>query len=173
MRNRAEYEERSGWSWWVHLLLLLIFLAVVWPLIGLGGEDGGEGASASGGARLAFLLLGGMGFPILFYTFVGSLQTRVFSDAVEMSWGLAGVIRKRILLEEIREARSVTYSPLREFGGWGLRAGGKKKTAWNIRGNRAVLLILEDGTRFYLGSDRPEGAVQWIQAAMAKRKGET
>lgn len=172
MRNRADYEERSGWSWWVHLLLLLVFLAVVWPLFGLGGEGGGEGASTPAGAEAAFLLLVGMGFPILFYTFLGSLQTRVFSDAVEMSWGLAGVIRKRIPLEEIREVQSVTYSPFWEFGGWGLRAGGMKKKAWNIRGNRAVLLILEDGTRFYLGSDHPERAVQWIRAAMAKRKGE-
>jgi hypothetical protein len=172
MRNRAEYEERSGWPWWVHSLLLLVFLAVVWPLIGLGGEDGGERASAPGRARPAFLLLVGMGFPLLFYTFMGSLRTRVFSDAVEMSWGLAGVIRKRIPLEEIREARSVTYSPLREFGGWGIRAGGHGKTAWNIRGDQAVLLVLGDGTRFYLGSDRPEEAARWIRAALAKGKGE-
>jgi hypothetical protein len=168
MRNRAEYEERSGWSWWVHLLLLLVFLSVVWPVVG----SSGEGGSTAAGDKAAFLLLLGMGFPVLFYTFLGSLRTRVFSDAVEMTWGPAEVIRKRIPVEKIRAVQTVTYSPLREFGGWGIRAGGGKKKAWNIRGNRAILLTLEDGTRFYLGSDRPERAVQWIQAAMAKRKRE-
>jgi hypothetical protein len=172
MRNRAEYQERSGWSWWVHLLLLFIVLSMVRPLLGLGGGGGGEGGSASPGSGAALRLLLGIGFPVLFYGFLGYLRTRVFSDAVELDWGPAGVIRKRIPLAEIQEVEPVTYSPLREFGGWGFRAGRDKKKAWIIRGNRAVLLTLEDGTRFYLGSDRPQRAVQWILAAMAKRKRE-
>jgi hypothetical protein len=81
-----------------------------------------------------------------------------------MRWGLAEVVRKKIPFQEIRELEAVTYSPLGEFGGWGIRVGANKKKAWNIRGNRAVLMHLTDGARFYLGSDRPERMVEWIRS---------
>jgi hypothetical protein len=168
---RPEYEERSAWPWWVHLLMLFVLLALLWPLMGVAVGDGGEGGSSLPGPGIVLHLLLGTGIPVLFYLFLGQLRTRVFSDAVEVSWGLAEVVRKRIPFEEIQEVRPVTYSPIKEFGGWGLRHGGRKKRAWNIRGDRAVLLTLGDGTRFYLGSDRPERATHWIQAAMAKRGG--
>lgn len=173
MRRRPEYEEMSGWPWWVHALWLFVFLALLWPVLSPVGRDGGAGGTGLPGPMVALSLLLGLGLPLLFYSLLGQLRTRVFPDAVEVSWGPLEVVRKRMRLEDVREVESVTYSPLREFGGWGIRAGGNKKRAWNIRGNRAVLLILEDGTRFYLGSERPERAAQWIRAAMAKRKGET
>jgi hypothetical protein len=51
---------------------------------------------------------------------------------------------------------------------WGQACEGSRR-------KEAFLLLVGMGfpILFYLGSDRPEGAVQWIQAAMAKRKGET
>jgi len=173
MQSRVEYEERSGWSWWVHLMLLGVLVAVVWPVADAAGGGGGEGgASATGSAAVLRLLLG-LGIPLLFYTFVGQLRTRVRPEGVELSWGLAGVIRKTIPFEEIQAVEAVTYSPLKEFGGWGLRFGGRGKQAWTTRGNRAAVLTLANGTRFYLGSDRPERVIQWIQMTMAKRKRET
>ena len=73
-----------------------------------------------------------------------------------MVWGIAGVIRKSVPYSQIRQASPVTYSPLSEFGGWGIRLGRGKKVAWTIRGNRALCLHLQDGTLFYLGSPHPE-----------------
>ncbi len=46
MGTRIVYQERTGWSWWVHPLIMLTFLAAVFPLIELakGNVGGGEGA---------------------------------------------------------------------------------------------------------------------------------
>ena len=107
----------------------------------------------------------GFGLPGGIYALMGQLRTRVTDSGLDVRWGILEVIRKRISFEEIVEARAVTYSPLGEFGGWGIRFGGQKKKAWTIRGKRALLLHLEDGTRFYLGSDRPERILQWVAAA--------
>jgi hypothetical protein len=46
--------------------------------------------------------------------------------------------------------------------------GGKKKKAWTVRGKRAILLHLKDGTRFYLGWDKPERVLQWVTSAMKR-----
>jgi len=83
---------------------------------------------------------------------------------VEATWGISEVIRKTIPFREIRRAEAVTYSPLGEFGGWGIRAGMGGKRAWTVRGNRAVRLHLLDGTFFYLGSRRPGRLLSWIQS---------
>ncbi|MFC1660253.1 hypothetical protein ACFL3S_02145 [Gemmatimonadota bacterium] len=164
MKARIHYEERSGWTWWVHLAVWSCSIAAVFPIVELsrGNVGGGEGAMSVWYA--AWLLLLGLGLPLTIYTLMGQLRARVNSEGVEVAWGLAELVRKRIPFEEVEEVEAVTYSPLGEFGGWGIRMGGHKKKAWNIRGNRAVLLHLTDGTRFYLGSDRPERMVEWIRS---------
>jgi hypothetical protein len=74
-------------------------------------------------------------------------------------------IQKHIPFSEIVDLDPVTYSPLREFGGWGIRFGFGGKRAWTIRGNRAVRLKLRNGKLFYLGSQDPEGLAEQIRMA--------
>jgi hypothetical protein len=165
MGSRVLYEERSGWPWWVHVLILPTFIALVLPLVEF--ARGNVGAERAMPVWVALLLLFiGLGFPIAFYSLVGQLRTRIVPDGVNVCWGLAEIIKKMIPFGEIESAESVTYSPLGEFGGWGIRAARKKKRAWTISGNRAVLLTLRDGTRFYLGSERPDRILQWLTSEM-------
>ena len=168
MKTRALYEERSGWSWWVHSLIWIIFLAALVPLFELaeGNVGSSEGAMPVGVAVLCLSL--GFGIPSLFYLLMGQLRTRVTGEEIDMRWGFAEVIKKKIPFEKIEGAEAVTYSPIREFGGWGIRVGANKKKGWTICGNRALVLNLKDGARFYLGSDKPERILQWVQSA-AKR----
>lgn len=165
MRTQINYEERSGWSWWVHLLIMTTFFAAVFPLIEMGKGNVGGGADSMPVWAAALCLLLGFGIPFFLYLLMGQLRTRVTTLGLDIRWGYSEIIKKRIPFEEIQEAEAVTYSPMGEFGGWGIRVGRNKKRAWNIRGNRAVLLHLRDGTRFYLGSDRPERILQWITSA--------
>jgi hypothetical protein len=171
MKPGVLYEERSGWSWWVHPLILLTLVAAVIPILEFSRGNIGDGAGAMPvwAAVLSFSV--GIGIPIGVYSLMGQLKTRVTPEGIDMRWGFLDVIKKQILFEEIERAEAVTYSPIGEFGGWGIRVGRNKKKAWNIRGNRALLLHLKDGTRFYLGSEKPEPMVQWIQSA-AKRNEE-
>lgn len=168
MKTRTIYEERSGWPWWVHPLIWLTFLAALFPLLELakGNVGSGEGAMPVGVAALCLFF--GFGLPLLFYFLMGQLRTRVTSEGIDIRWGFAEVIKKSIPFGKIEGVEAVTYSPIREFGGWGIRMGGNKKKAWTVRGNRAVLLLLSDGTRFYLGSDKPERILQWLTSAMKR-----
>jgi len=110
----------------------------------------------------------GFGLPSLFYLLMGQLRTRVTPEGIAIRWGFAEVIKKWVPFEKVEGAEAVRYSPIGEFGGWGIRIGRNKKKAWTVRGNRAVLLRLSDGTRFYLGSDRPERILQWVTSAMKR-----
>lgn len=164
MENPIHFEQRSGWPWWVHLAFSVTFLAAVIPVLELAqGKTWGQGDAMPIWAALLCLALG-FGLPVAIYSFVGQLRVRVLDNGVEAAWGISEVIRKTIPFREIRKAEAVTYSPLAEFGGWGIRAGLGRKRGWTIRGNRAVRLHLLDGTVFYLGSQTPERLLSWIQS---------
>jgi len=73
---------------------------------------------------------------------------------------------REVPLATIVKAEAVTYRPILEYGGWGIRIG-KKGWAYNVSGNRGVQVTLEDGKSFLLGSLQPERLASAIQSGMA------
>jgi hypothetical protein len=80
-----------------------------------------------------------------------SLTVRVGGGAMDVFFG-PGLIRRRIPLQRIREAR-VVRTPW--YYGWGIRltpAG----WLWNVAGLGGVEIVFDDGHRFRVGSDEPD-----------------
>ncbi len=171
MERGVLYEERTGWALWVHFLVGLTFVSAAIPIVLFmrGNVGGGQGQMSVGIAVFLFLI--GIGLPGSIYAFMGQLRTRVTQKSLEISWGFLGVIKKTISFSEVEAAEAVTYSPLGDFGGWGIRMGGNKKKAWTVKGNRALVLELKDGTRFYLGSEKPERLLPWVTSGMKRSNG--
>jgi hypothetical protein len=171
MEGRVLYEEETGWSWWIHPLLLLTLVAAVIPLweLAAGKVWGEEGAMPVWAAVLSMAI--GFGLPLSIYSLMGKLKARVTPDGVEMRWGYLNVIKKEIPFSEVERAEATTYCPMLDFGGWGIRVGANKKKAWTVRGNKALLLHLKDGTQFFLGSEKPERILQWVNSAMKRSEG--
>lgn len=65
-------------------------------------------------------------------------------------------VNRRIPFSDIRAFRARRYQPIREFGGWGIRSGLGKKSAYNAKGNLGVELYLADTSSIMLGSQRHE-----------------
>ncbi len=63
---------------------------------------------------------------------------------------------------DILEAQAVTYRPIREYGGWGIKFGPSGK-AYNVTGNRGVRMRLRSGQRLLIGSQRPEELLRAIE----------
>jgi hypothetical protein len=58
--------------------------------------------------------------------------------------------------EQISEYYTRKYRPLREYGGWGIRYGFKAGKAYNVSGNQGLQLVLKNGNKVLLGTQRPE-----------------
>jgi hypothetical protein len=56
---------------------------------------------------------------------------------------------------DILSAEAVRYRPLRDYGGWGIRYGRNGK-AYNISGNKGLMIEFRNGKRLMLGSREPE-----------------
>ncbi len=67
------------------------------------------------------------------------------------------LLDRAIPIRSIRSAEPRTYRPIREYGGWGVRMGGLGNgKAYNAQGNRGVQLVLENGDKLLIGSQKPE-----------------
>ncbi|SFM20157.1 DUF6141 family protein [Methanolobus profundi] len=62
---------------------------------------------------------------------------------------------KHYPFESISAYDAVTYRPLRDYGGWGIRYGSQGK-AYNIKGNRGLMLKLTNGKHLLLGSQESD-----------------
>jgi hypothetical protein len=74
-------------------------------------------------------------------------------------------VHREIRFQDIRRCAARTYRPIREYGGWGIRAG-RRGTAYNVSGNRGVQLELANGKPVLIGSQRAEELAQAIQKGM-------
>ena len=95
----------------------------------------------------------------------GRLVVRVEPEALEVRF--TPFVRRRVPLGEISSWQVVTYRPVRDYGGWGIRwrPGG---WAYTVSGDRGVRVRLKDGREILVGSRRPEE----LADAIARAKGE-
>lgn len=102
---------------------------------------------------ILFSLLFGIGLPWLFLS--ANLSVEVQPRGLHYRFFPFHREWKVLPWSEVRAQRAVTYRPIREYGGWGLRYG-KNGRACNVSGNRGVLFTLASGRTLLIGSDRAE-----------------
>lgn len=80
----------------------------------------------------------------------------------ELSVAMRGLWReRRVPLGEIKSAKTVTFDPVRDYGGYGIRVT-RHGTAYIAGGNRGARLELVKGGALLIGSGRPEELVSAI-----------
>ncbi|MCT2534718.1 DUF6141 family protein [Aquibacillus koreensis] len=62
---------------------------------------------------------------------------------------------KQFLFKEIKHYQSINYSPLKRFGGWGIRLNVNGEKAYNMDGNKAIELGMK-GQTLVIGTRKPE-----------------
>lgn len=101
---------------------------------------------------------------ILTYAFYRmQLVTEVRNDGLSISF--LPLRTQLIPYSHIKTCKALTYHPIREYGGWGIRYGRKGK-AYNVSGNRGVQLEFIQGKPLLIGSQRPEELAKAIQMKM-------
>ncbi|HEY3414045.1 MAG TPA: hypothetical protein VGM51_13470 [Armatimonadota bacterium] len=109
-----------------------------------------------------FLVLGA----VIWLLLAAYLRVEVRDDALFVRF--FPFIRGRVIpYSEIRACAARRYSPIAEYGGWGVRFGRNGK-AYNVSGNRGVQLELVSGERLLLGSQHADE----MAAAIARNRHE-
>lgn len=167
-QQRGRYSEQTWAPLWV---MVLIWVGCGAAIVGT-VHSIGEAFSAAGDQGLFWPRIGALaaaGVAALFLLAINAfflrLDVEVRADHIHIAFGPIHLIRKRIRIADIEDVRGLTYRPLLEFGGWGIRPR-PGKTAWTIRGNQAAAVKLKSGRQIYVGSEHPQRLAGAVQAAM-------
>ena len=63
---------------------------------------------------------------------------------------------RTIAWSDIRGVEALTYRPIKDFGGWGVRWATARGIVYNARGKRGVRMVLASGERVLVGSQRAD-----------------
>jgi hypothetical protein len=154
-------EEQRFRKWWVWLIIGFVAL-FQWRTLLMQvvlGRPVGDNPAADWMVVLLWLLFG-IGFP-LFFLYL-RLAVTVTDQAVDIHF--RPLVRRAIPIADVARAEARNYAALREYGGWGIRGRGDKR-AYNVSGDRGVELILTDGRKVMIGSQRADELARAIVAA--------
>ena len=107
-------------------------------------------------AQVVLVLLAAIG---LFY----ALTIEIRENTLFIRMGI-GLIRRRIPLSEIEQARKIRI-PL--WAGFGIHGIPGLSWVWNVSGRDGVELTFKKGGRLIVGSDEPEALVRAIESSKA------
>lgn len=93
------------------------------------------------------------------------LVTEVRDDGVHLKFHFLW-FPKTFPWDEIERAEAVSYRPIVDYGGWGIRWGWHGR-AWNVYGSQGVRLHLYNGKNFLIGSQEPDRLAAAIRDRLA------
>ena len=155
------YTDRSPWPGFAYAILWGAIALCAYPL--LAGWDTDLPLDIRLFVVLGIVLSGAAAQVVL-----GGLTVRVQETRLFVHLGRVPLVRKVVPYDEILSLKSVTYSPLREFGGWGVRGFGRRR-AWTARGSHAVALELTGDRELLVGSDYPRRLEERIRTTAGEQ----
>lgn len=145
--NSVFYEKQKFTQWWLWLIIMIVIGFIIYNYI----ENRqyfsiGEIIGSFAVSILIFILF----FIIKLETKIDELGIRVLLFPFHLQF-------KYFPWKNIQKAYIREYSPIGEYGGWGLRMGlfGKGK-AYNISGNIGLQLVFKDNKKLLIGTQKSE-----------------
>jgi hypothetical protein len=160
MSNTISYYEkqsfRYGWPWWV-ILLITVGISIgsvldYYEIVDLTKE----------GAEIALRekrIAGFFGVLILFVVLAlfHFMRLEIWVDDYSLSYRYFPFKKKTTFKEgDVLKMEVIQYSPLGEYGGWGVRYGFSSGWAYNIKGNKGLRLLLASNKKLLLGTQKEE-----------------
>lgn len=151
------HREQQSVGWWAHLLMVIIAASALATAMGLIPSGQGE-------IPAVVIPLGIVAFVYLVFT---PMTVEIDRDELRVTFGRLGRPRWSFELEEIEDPRVVQFSPLWDYGGWGIRVRGHS-TCLNQRGNCGVRFTYH-GRDYVIGSDDPGRLMAALRAVRGSR----
>lgn len=134
-------------QWWLYAILGSTFIAVILPFF----KDG----SSENIWILIISLLIVVSICLLFFNL--ELYTRIDFNGIKTQFKPFSFLSRSYSWKEIESCYVRKYSPITEYGGWGVRGLGTA-SAYNVSGNMGIQLILKNGKRFLIGTHKENDA---------------
>ncbi len=146
MENKFEFTEKQRFTqWWLWLLLSAVMMYIIYNFI--------EDRQYFSTLELAISILIPILVIILFLAI--RLETKIDAQGIYVRFFPFQITFRHYPWRNITKAYVRKYSPLGEYGGWGIRLGlfGTGK-AYNVKGNQGLQIILNDEKKILIGTQK-------------------
>jgi hypothetical protein len=86
---------------------------------------------------------------------IGLTTVRIDTDAVNYRFLPIQLKYRKIKRSDIEKMDVITYDPMEDYGGWGIRFSGKGK-AYTAKGNHGLYIQLFTGKNILIGTSKPQ-----------------
>ncbi|MBO7316230.1 MAG: hypothetical protein J6U44_03590 [Paludibacteraceae bacterium] len=136
MKNETLFTEKQRFmQWWLWLIMILVV------------------ASAFYYEESTLEMVVALLIPL--FLFVLNLETEISQEGISVRFFPFHLKKNFFSWEEIEKISVREYSPLLEYGGWGIRRG-KSGGAYNVKGNIGLQLVLKNGKKILIGTQKAE-----------------
>lgn len=145
--NSTFYEKQSFRQWWLWLIIIFLLGFTIYNFV-----DNNESFSS-----VEMIASFGVTAIIFILFFIIKLETKIDELGVRVRLFPFHLQFKYFPWKTIQKAYIREYSPIGEYGGWGLRLGlfGKGK-AYNVSGNMGLQLIFNDNKKLLIGTQKSQ-----------------
>ena len=92
------------------------------------------------------------------------LETYIKKDGIYVRFFPFHLTLKKYSWDNIQRFSVRQYDPITEYGGWGFRFGFLTKgMAFNVSGNKGIQLVLKNGSRLLIGTNKPDEASETLK----------
>jgi hypothetical protein len=92
---------------------------------------------------------------LISFMLYGGFRTIITGDRIVIKMGVIGIPLLKLNMADITAAETHSFSPLKDFGGYGIRLNREMK-AYYLSGNQGVKLTMSNGKKYLIGSDHPD-----------------
>jgi hypothetical protein len=159
---RARQENGQPWAYWESQNPR--YARWLLPAFGLGLLV--LGYQSWGDSRLASVVAVAAGLLVLLVA-SGGFRVTVTPEGLRLRSGLVGIPLLRLPMKEIQAAEPHRFSPVADFGGWGIRRN-REMLAFFLEGTTGVKVTTTKGKRYLIGTATPERLAGVIRAALGR-----
>jgi len=146
---------------WIWVLLVMIDLSLLFGIYNhiVNKQKGNSVWIMNGALYISFLLV----FAVTLIMFFSKLETTITKDAITVRFFPLLLNTKIYTWDSIDQAVVRQYSPIGEYGGWGLRIGADGK-AFNVSGDTGIQLVFKNGKKLLIGTNKGQEAANLLAA---------
>lgn len=148
-------------KWWHYLIVgtPLLFIA------GVGIVTSVSITPAEAPQPLLTIILSFLFMALIFVWFMFlKLETVISEEGIDVKFHGIPFCKRHIAWSEIKRISIITYSPLSDYGGWGVRYGmAGNGWCYNVSGDKGIKLFYKDDKPFLIGTQQSEEARKTIE----------
>lgn len=165
--NSTFTETQKFNKWWHYLIVVvpLVLLIIVMSLVQFDIVTSKDGTKAP---ALFFGTIIITSSCFIWFSIL-KLKTEINSEGIFVIFFGIPFCKRAIKWEDLQSVSIITYSPLSDYGGWGVRYGiSGNGWCYNVSGKIGIKIIYKNGKPFLIGTQKPEDAEEIIHLYFKK-----